>query len=58
MKMNEREVLELALEGARAKLDNEVKRYSFTRAGDEAAIDRIRAALAKYDKIKEQIGKE
>ena len=53
--MDELKLLELALEGAKAKLDKEVEHYSSTRADGEAAIDRIRAALAEYDKIKERM---
>lgn len=54
MKEEELEILEFALEGAKAKFDNVVRRYERSRMS-QPDIEKIRAALAKYDEIKRLI---
>ena len=53
--MSDREVLELALEGAKDKLAYAADVYASTRTSGEIHIEKIRTALSEYDKIKELI---
>ena len=53
--MNEREILELALDGAREKLAHAADIFTNTRTSGETHIENIKTALAEYDKIKELI---
>lgn len=57
--MNDREILELALEGARANVEIAANELRFRNVDyKDSAIDKLRAAIVKYDKIKEQLKKE
>lgn len=53
--MSDREVLELALEGAKEKLAYAADIFASTRISGETHIENIRTALAEYDQIKELI---
>ena len=55
--MTELEILELALEGAKTRLDQAIHYYQLTRSSDSANIDEVKAALLTYDNIKGMIEK-
>ena len=55
--MTELEILELALEGARARLDKATHNYELTRVRENECIEEIRTALLTYDRIKKMIEK-